>query len=869
MDKSGLLSDVYSNICSDVIIELCKNVVNGRINKNKLKNNIAQYIKKKTICNNMSTIDEEIDFEGLTNYLKKDVITDVKKFIIAQGDDRERLKEDIINRSVSYSNAKTRVAIERAKTITSQVIDIVYVFCRNSDSLKDTDFLRLLTGEVEEKILNAEKNIQEHLDRTENKIDNLSDKVDKLGDNNDNNSVASSEPVFLNHIKKNKQPYIDMLSRPLFLHKKHKDNVTLNSTFIFPSYTIDNQKGNDNLEDFLIDFITDESSRTLLITGEPGIGKSSLVAKIVEPYVEATTDDENKPTRISQALKEYNANDSIIVIKFTELEEYKKTTIIDALYAALKCTKRELANKVLILDGFDEIENKSLINDIDNFLIDIKKISNYKLIVTSRENYIHNSEKFNKHICLEPFSEEKIIEYYEKLNRLSFPAEQTLKNTDIIGIPVILYMALTVGLDITEDASRAELYEKIFDRNSGIWHRFEGVDGSSEAYAGGSHPMMKHADEYIKFLSKLAFLMFDNNQIPLERNDEDEDIKAVFTFLQDNIIDFPIDSLYEKTKNEVQFIHRSIYEFFTAEYIYQIIKTGVDIKTQAQMQSFAGKLAETFKSRKISDEIRDYLYYKIAQRDEIRDNKFVINTFDLMLEDGMTYYSDEKYKKNIDRELTVFANMLEVIHAWKYIGKLTYDEYCQKNTNINSKLVCEGFIKLKSKDYLARFAKINNIHNINLSSADLRGADLNGADLREADLRGADLREVILNGADLLRADLRDADLSKAHLRGSFLSGADLRRAFLIGADLRRAFLMGADLRKADLNGADLSAAGVSETIFDTDNIKQINVYYPIKISETLVWVFDLNTVISYPAYKYWQEHGVLPDENNEAEQPE
>lgn len=74
---------------------------------------------------------------------------------------------------------------------------------------------------------------------------------------------------------------------------------------------------------------------------------------------------------------------------------------------------------------------------------------------------------------------------------------------------------------------------------------------------------------------------------------------------------------------------------------------------------------------------------------------------------------------------------------------------------------------------------------LNLSDAELRGADLRGVSLRDVDLRGADLRD----------ASLRDADLENADLRG-----ADLRDVSLIGANFRGVELDDADLRGANLN---------------------------------------------------------------------
>ena len=104
---------------------------------------------------------------------------------------------------------------------------------------------------------------------------------------------------------------------------------------------------------------------------------------------------------------------------------------------------------------------------------------------------------------------------------------------------------------------------------------------------------------------------------------------------------------------------------------------------------------------------------------------------------------------------------------------------------------------------------------LDLSRANLGGADLGGADLSRANLGGADLSRANLIGANLGGANLSRADLSRADLIGADLGRADLSRAnlsgaYLIGANLSRANLSGANLSGANLSGADLSGANLS-----------------------------------------------------------
>jgi len=100
---------------------------------------------------------------------------------------------------------------------------------------------------------------------------------------------------------------------------------------------------------------------------------------------------------------------------------------------------------------------------------------------------------------------------------------------------------------------------------------------------------------------------------------------------------------------------------------------------------------------------------------------------------------------------------------------------------------------------------------VNLTGADLHGADLHGAKLFAADLHGAKLLFADLRGAHLDEADLSGAHLTSADLSGADLFVANLHEAHLDEADLSGAKLDRADLSEADLSGADLHGAKVPD----------------------------------------------------------
>lgn len=118
-------------------------------------------------------------------------------------------------------------------------------------------------------------------------------------------------------------------------------------------------------------------------------------------------------------------------------------------------------------------------------------------------------------------------------------------------------------------------------------------------------------------------------------------------------------------------------------------------------------------------------------------------------------------------------------------------------------------------------AEANSAHagqrDLDLSNADLHGANLSGADLRDTNLIGANL-----GGADLTDADFSGANLTDTELSGANLTGALLNNTDLTGANFAGANLIGADVAYAKLAGANLTGASLCGTEFTSVDLSQV-----------------------------------------------
>lgn len=123
----------------------------------------------------------------------------------------------------------------------------------------------------------------------------------------------------------------------------------------------------------------------------------------------------------------------------------------------------------------------------------------------------------------------------------------------------------------------------------------------------------------------------------------------------------------------------------------------------------------------------------------------------------------------------------------------------------------------------ANLAKANltqaNLNVANLIQTNLKEADLTQATLIRAELIRTQLSEANLLEANLSEADLREASLRQAKLSRATLSEANLRGALLTAANLEGANLNKADLRRADLSGSNLKATDIRQANLSCANL--------------------------------------------------
>lgn len=594
--------------------------------------------------------------------------------------------------------------------------------------------------------------------------------INFVKDNGSINAVQNNTDVDVvspPKIKSRTQEYLKKWNNNMFLNdfgKRDENsgvNIKLSEVYLeehLPHYIwYKNSENNPStdLKELLSEYINkNRDNKMLLVFGQPGIGKSTLITWITANFIESI--DDILVYRFASDLGDINWQNGRISIRVLE---------------KLRLNQSDLNEKVLIIDGFDEVNIESnrrsdILDSLYGDWIYDRIINNFSLIITCRENYIPRFEVLKcKYITLQQWDDTQIKSFcnifQEKTkNRVSNDTiEKLCENRKILGIPLILYMVLALNISIEKEGSIVDIYDKIFSLDGGIYDRCIDFKSFAEKHRIGE------VKEYIHQISRdIAFWMFENKSE--EANISQKEYQKICTDIVQNsecenqyiTQDFMIGSYFKLVRHcegieteELCFVHRSIYEYFVAETIFSSISESID----QSKESLAGVFGKLFKRGNLSPIILEYLKHKIV-KSKLRDAfKSVNDAFQLMLQDGMTYYTNEFYRNVLDCEMKVFKNMLYVVHLWdKYIwgiGKLI-SGYLKYNHDIGLDLSMFNFY---------------NVHfdGLDLQYTNLKGSNLYSASLINTDLRGACLEKTDLRGAYLDASIWKEKDLSKVILQ--------------------------------------------------------------------------------------------------------
>ena len=645
-------------------------------------------------------------------------------------------------------------------------------------------------------------------------------------------------PLFLDHNKKLKEVY----ELPHYQCLDYMYDSDVEGDEDIPYYS--------DLEAQLQDTIiqtNDSEKRMLVVLGHPGSGKSTLITYLLNNFGFLSTR-------------------RVLVYRFSTFENINWSgnpeNIPQNMLIEMGITKDALNNSVLILDGLDEVamhDNDAyaeLLNCFCQQWVRSKSILHFSLIITCRRNRISSLEDLRmRHILLCPFDKDQITRFAchywgkspDEFSNSEISILKRINNdnttlSNVMGIPLILYMTLALKINLTENAGLCDIYSKIFsvddDKNSIYYRRYD-----------KAHPITSHqASKIHDFSMGIAELIWEFN--PAEGTVDKEKYDPLANQLIGADKDTELRNLLigqyfmeGKSGYQLLFVHRSMHEYFIALSFYDKIKRLIESSQSPQelyqTVSFDGQscvLTEFtnllgMQALSLFPDIQDYLL-QMLRKNALGDAEWWKSFLSCFLNNGLANAAASRSKAGVDglnEELTRFYNLL-----WLTREQLRIFGHEAPFTLCNH-LVDTIYLKIpydSQRDLQDLF--LNNVslpgYNFQgdiLLRAYLEKAILSYSDFSDADIYAANLRFAQLEQISFSNADLSYADLSNANSAGAQFDNALLRYTSFRGANLTGVCFDGANLSHADFTGAILDnatflGAMIENTIFDHAKMRRV-----------------------------------------------
>lgn len=657
--------------------------------------------------------------------------------------------------------------------------------------------------------------------------------------------------------------YADAFGRILFLHDEANPahaNVTLANLYVKQRYMERDDEYND-LPVRLAKFVQQDTARFLLIEGDAGSGKTTLVEWLNYYY-----------RRNQEEATDILGTRSLVTIRLRDLNKElvsKENSLIPAIRKYMELPNdpalaEQLCKAVFILDGFDELSMIDKITDYTRLINDFAKKLNRslpaKIIITSRPKYIQELSFPHCSITLLHFDEEQrnvwLTKYKEDCKQDVAPHIETyIKNIDedsesaIFDTPMALYMIAARNPDESALTNSWRLYRTIFHEDIRDTEYNQMLKNLENPFTDNSHPASEQWDIYYQISEEIAYLMYKSQNSRLYV--DSDDLREIIHGLSQTYPELKDQTMQEITKNchvlccywrtdtedgVLEFYHNNIRDFFLCEKIYrevnrlyqrkiwddeltvlQFVELFQYYQFEPRVCQFILQRSECCKDKENGFCQKDFPSLEYRQRHLPDFFQLMVTKGELFLQretpdrvfQGVLSHNPVKSMSNV---LNCVINLFDLAYLPHLKEKETFSFWKDLNA-VNKNALLQHLLCVPGMELYLRSA---NLDGADLTGSNLDGANLDGVNLNRANLTGAHLNRTNLTGAHLDGANLDEAHLVRAHLIlanliFSHLDGAYLVGAHLISANLDGAHLVGANLIKAHLTGVDLSNADLTE----------------------------------------------------------
>lgn len=279
---------VFIDYLTNLGLDAGKEFLTDKKREKEAKKRICDYIEMQANINELCTLAEEIDFKGIVEYLSTELLEDVKIYLFSEKDDRERMKNTILERACECSQSETITQRKRVEKIINDALKILRAFYRNQVDNKD---LFLISAEI---IDSLDESIKISTDKLEKKIDHVTKEIANIKKQSDNAKTVKEDSIgnknfigiaYQNQLFETSNTFI----MDNYIKERYRENELseleiqkYSNLFKLSVDIFDNNKAiklEKNIFEFVReDILTKKKGNLIKIVGPDGTGKSTFLS---------------------------------------------------------------------------------------------------------------------------------------------------------------------------------------------------------------------------------------------------------------------------------------------------------------------------------------------------------------------------------------------------------------------------------------------------------------------------------------------------------------------------------------------------------------------------------------------------------------
>lgn len=595
--------------------------------------------------------------------------------------------------------------------------------------------------------------------------------------------------------------YDSMFREDLFLDLGLRHKASVDKVFVTPQVgTMESEDFCDPLDVDLFDLLhaffrgristavgtLSDNVRAITLLGQPGSGKTTVVSAIVA----------HSKDIVPCGMRLF----CFRLSKLADTDFFRSGHPLRYVCRGAGLGDSGFDDAVVLLDGLDELcmvlAAGATIDDFyESLLEDVHLFRNCRVLVTSRVNYVHGvfgRPNLSHVLQIMPFDEMRIHEFASNLEaaREMRIDESCIGSVlerydeyDFLAVPFLLYVTLSLGLDVAHAEELGDLYDEIF---SAIAER---------PYGDGRRHSATERFDAREVARALATEMRRKNRGYLDAREADDVLASMdFPLLPDDeyqhftkLIEkgYGLTFFYRSKDSRAfapEFYHRSFAEYLAAEQL--VAKLGLAVERgEDGCHIWWEQMGYLLGGEEIQEEVSDYFSHLVRKEGKTEEYVDAMRRwfFESYLPEGMLSLSDAVD----DMYDPVTKGLMLFINYWRLLKSLLPDSPVFAGDYLDDEYV-QDFV------YLLRLASRVKMQGMCFDAEDFGGFDLEDVDFSECSLIGTNLYGAVLSHCNFADADLAEANLGKALLNYTDLTGANLSEA-----DLRGATVVNCNLREA------------------------------------------------------------------------